>query len=206
MGGADSVLAAAQQAFDEGEYRWVAELLNRLVFAEPNNVMAKAQLAATYDQLGYQAESGPWRDVYLSGAYELRHGVQDTAILVENVAGLMQEVPIERILELVATLINGPEAEGVELTLNFNLTDRGRNYVLTLKNSVLNHRLAAIDPSANTTINLTHQLLLDILLKQVNARELLTTDALNIEGSGLDLIRFLALLQVPNASFAIAAP
>ena len=206
MGGADSVLAAAQQAFDEGDYRWVAELLNRLVFAEPNNVMAKAQLAATYDQLGYQAESGPWRDVYLSGAYELRHGVQDTAILVENVAGLMQEVPIERILELVATLINGPEAEGVELTLNFNLTDRGRNYVLTLKNSVLNHRLAAIDPSANTTINLTHQLLLDILLKQVNARELLTTDALNIEGSGLDLIRFLALLQVPNASFAIAAP
>ncbi len=206
MGGADSVLAAAQQAFDNGEYRWVAELLNHLVFAEPNNLFARAQLAAAYDQLGYQAESGSWRDVYLTGAYELRQGSQESAISASNVEGLMRAVPIERILDLVATMIDGPGAEGVELTLNFNLTDQGRNYVLTLKNSVLHHRLAPKDPSANTTINVTHELLLDILLKQVSARELLTTDALDVEGSSLDLFRFLALLQAPDSSFEIVAP
>jgi alkyl sulfatase BDS1-like metallo-beta-lactamase superfamily hydrolase len=79
-GGAEALLDKARAAYDEGEYRWAAELLNHLVFAQSDNASAKALLANTYDQLGYQAESGPWRDVYLAAAYELRHGVPDQMV------------------------------------------------------------------------------------------------------------------------------
>jgi alkyl sulfatase BDS1-like metallo-beta-lactamase superfamily hydrolase len=68
------VLAKAQASFDAGDYRWAATVLDHLVFAEPGNAAARELLARCYDQLGYRAESGPWRDVYLSGAFELRHG------------------------------------------------------------------------------------------------------------------------------------
>lgn len=79
MGGADAVLAAAQEAYDNGEYRWVAQLVNHVVFADPDNTDAKLLQAAALEQLGYQAESGPWRNFYLSGAEELRNGVDDSA-------------------------------------------------------------------------------------------------------------------------------
>lgn len=206
MGGSDAVGSAAQLAFDEGDYRWAAELLNHLVFADPANASARAQLAATYDQLGYQAESGPWRDVYLTGAYELRHGAPEVNMPVGNIMGLMQAVPIPRVLELIATMINGPEAEGVALTLNFNITDLDQNFVLKLENAVLHHRLAAQDPSATVTINVSHQMLLDILLKNVEVGDLFNSDRLHIDGSRLDLIKFLGLLQAPIANFEIVRP
>ena len=75
IGGAAKVLAAAQTAYDAGDYRWAATLLDHLVFAQPDDKAASELLARVYDQLGYRAESGPWRDFYLTGAQELRHGV-----------------------------------------------------------------------------------------------------------------------------------
>ena len=206
MGGSDAVLSAAQIAFDEGDYRWAAELLNHLVFAEPVNPSARAKLAATYDQLGYQAESGPWRDIYLTGAFELRHGAPEASMPVGNIMGLMQAVPIARVLELIATMINGPAAEDIALTLNFNITDLDQNFVLKLENAVLHHRLAPLDPSASVTINLSHQMLLDILLQKVRASDLISSDELNIDGSRLDLIKFLGLLQAPVSNFEIVRP
>ena len=90
MGGKDRVVEIARQSFAEGDYRWVAERLNHLVFAEPGNVEARALLANAYDQLGYQAESGPWRDVYLSAAYELRHGTPSEMVDIATMADLLQ--------------------------------------------------------------------------------------------------------------------
>jgi alkyl sulfatase BDS1-like metallo-beta-lactamase superfamily hydrolase len=88
-GGAEALLDKARAAYDEGEYRWAAELLNHLVFAQSDNASAKALLANTYDQLGYQAESGPWRDVYLAAAYELRHGVPDQMVDMATMTDVM---------------------------------------------------------------------------------------------------------------------
>ncbi len=79
MGGADALLAKAQESFDKGEYRWVAQVVNHLVFAEPDNEAARELQAQALEQLGYQAESGPWRNFYLTGAKELRDGVIDLA-------------------------------------------------------------------------------------------------------------------------------
>ena len=206
LGGSERVLAAADAAYAEGDYRWVAELLNHLVFAEPDNTRARALLADAYDQLGYQAESGPWRDVYLSGAYELRNGPPETPLPTGSVRSILRETPVERVMELLATMIDGPAAADSALVLNFNLTDLGKNFVLRLENAVLHHREQPLAEDASVTINISHEFLLDVMVGEVDLSGLLTTDELDIQGSRVDLVRFLSLLQLPDGTFAIVTP
>ena len=138
-GGATKLVENAQSAYDAGEYRWAAEVLNHLVFAEPDNADAKELLARAYDQLGYQAESGPWRDVYLTGAFELRHGGPDEGIDLASAMGMIKHAPLARFLDAMAARLNGPKAEGKEMIVNLVVTDIGVTHVLELKNSVLRH-------------------------------------------------------------------
>lgn len=93
-GGSNNVLLKAQKAFDEDNYRWAAELLNHLVSVEPKNIVARRLLARSYDQLGYQAESGPWRDVYLTGALELRQGTSNTNVNLAATKDLLLQTPV----------------------------------------------------------------------------------------------------------------
>jgi alkyl sulfatase BDS1-like metallo-beta-lactamase superfamily hydrolase len=206
MGGSEAVLTRAREDFENGDYRWVAELLNHLVFAEPDNREARELLASTYDQLGYQAESGPWRDVYLTGAYELRHGPPESGVGIANAADLLRETPVPRFLDLIAAMLNGPDAEGTDLVINFTFTDLGRNYVLTLENAVLHHREGAAAPGADATMELTHDMFIRMLLGQVKVREMLFSDEVNFEGSELDLLRFFSLLDEPDDLFDIVVP
>jgi alkyl sulfatase BDS1-like metallo-beta-lactamase superfamily hydrolase len=206
MGGSEAILLRAREDYDAGDYRWVAELLNHLVFAEPGNREARVLLAASYDQLGYQAESGPWRDVYLTAAYELRHGAPEEGVGISNAADLLRETPVPRFLDLIAAMINGPEAEGRELVINFTFTDLQQNYVLSLSNAVLHHRLAPPDTDANATIELTHGMFMKLILGQASARDIVFSDEVNFEGSELDLLRFFALLDRPDETFDIVVP
>jgi alkyl sulfatase BDS1-like metallo-beta-lactamase superfamily hydrolase len=206
MGGALRVLETAQQAFAQGEYRWVAQLLNHLVFAQPDNLDARALLARTYDQLGYQAESGPWRDVYLSGAYELRHGKAGRGRDLSAGRDLVKHAPRSNFLDAMAAQVNGPRAEGVEMTINLNFTDLGENYVLRLKNSVLHHYQGPADVSANATLNISHDLFLDLALGTADLTTLLFSDELSVSGSKLDLARFFSLQDKPEGVFSIVTP
>jgi alkyl sulfatase BDS1-like metallo-beta-lactamase superfamily hydrolase len=206
MGGAEPVLARAQEAFDKGEYRWVAQLLNHLVFAEPDNVQARALLAASYDQLGYQAESGPWRDVYLTGARELRHGVGGEGVSIASARDLLVQTPVERFFDTMAVMLNGPDAEGEEMTINITFTDLDETHVLALKNSVLHHHQGTAAPGANATIKLTHDLFIRMLIGQAGLRDTLFSDDLELEGSKLDALRFFALLEKPDGRFNIVTP
>lgn len=206
MGGAPVVLERAQGAFDKGEYRWVAELLNHLVFAEPDNSQARGLLAKTYDQLGYQAESGPWRDVYLSGAYELRHGKPEAGVSIASAEALLRQTPVARFFDTMAVMLNGPEAEGVDMTVNITFTDLDETHVLSLKNAVLHHHEGAADPAANATIILTHDLFIKMLTGQAGMRETLFSDELALDGSKIDALRFFALLQKPDDTFNIVTP
>ena len=161
MGGSEQVLKIAQSAFDAADYRWVAELLNHLVFAEPDNQRAKKLLASTYDQLGFQAEAGTWRDIYLTGASELRNGVPSTTINLANALELLQQTPVPRFFDAMATRINGPKADGLNMIVNIVFTDLDESYVLNLENAVLHHRQAPNSPDANATLTLTHTLFED---------------------------------------------
>jgi alkyl sulfatase BDS1-like metallo-beta-lactamase superfamily hydrolase len=206
LGGAQALQQLAISAYDSGEYRWAAELLNHAVFADPANVSAKALLAKTYDQLGYQAESGPWRDEYLTGALELRHGAPEEPLPTGLVRGLLAATPIERFLELIAATVDGPAASGKDLVINIQLTDTDRHFVVVVHNGVMRHRESPPGEAANATLRITRPMLIAILTKQVSFRELLTTEALEFEGSLIDMLSLLALLDPPDTTFPIVTP
>lgn len=206
MGGADRVLEQARRAADAGEYRWAATLLDHLVFAEPSNAVAKSMLADVYDQLGYQSESGPWRDVYLTGAYELRHGSQGSRLTVEATTGLLMHMPVARFFDSMATRLDGPAAAGKSTRINFVFTDIDETYVVWLQNSVLHHRAAAADPTADATVRLTREFLVRLATRQVGLREMIFSDDLDLDGSRLALLSFFSLLDSPDGDFPIVTP
>lgn len=206
-GGADNLLASAQKEFDKGDYRWVAELLNHLVFADPDNQQAKELLAKSYDQLGYQAESGPWRDVYLTGALELRQGSPKNALSkIDQAADLLMAMPVEQFFNTMAVMFKGPDAEGKRYTINVEFTDRNENYVLSVKNAVLHHRLGQPVADANASIQITHALFLKIIAGQAGIRDTIFSDDVSVEGSKLDLLGFFSLIEKPDETFNIVTP
>lgn len=206
MGGAEQLLAKARQSVDQGEYRWAATVLNHLVFAEPDLFEAKTLLAEVYDQLGYRAESGPWRDVYLSAGYELRHGPTGSAIDPIAAVALLSEMPLHHLFEAMATRVLPEKAEGTELKINFVFTDRGESFVLTVKNSVLNYRRAEPAGDADVTFRVTHELWLQLATGQAGIKDLVFSDDVSIEGSRLKLVSFFGLLDDPDGAFAIVTP
>ena len=206
MGGAAQVLQRGRAAFAAGEYRWAAMLLNHLVFAEPSNDEARELLAANYDQLGYQAEAGPWRDVYLSGAYELRHGTQGSATDPRNAKGLALQTPASHTLASMAVRLNGPKADGKRMTFNFIFEDVGESHVVELENAVLHHRQAEPVADADATVHITRDLLVRIGIGDASLKDVVMSDDLRVEGSRLKLLSFLSLLDRPDGRFAIVTP
>jgi alkyl sulfatase BDS1-like metallo-beta-lactamase superfamily hydrolase len=194
-------------AYDAGEYRSAATLLDHLVFAEPTNREAQDLLAATYDQLGYRAESGPWRDVYLTAAYELRHGAQGGAIDLKAAGELLRHLPVDRFFDAMATRLNGPKADGKKMKLNFVFTDLGETQVLTLDNSVLRHRRAdAPDPEASVTMRLTRDFLVRMVTGQAGLRDMIFSGEADVDGSRMDLLSFFSLLDRPDGGFEVVRP
>jgi alkyl sulfatase BDS1-like metallo-beta-lactamase superfamily hydrolase len=206
MGGAAEVRHKAGEAFERGEYRWAATLLDHLVFADPGDSEARELLAHTYDQLGYQAESGPWRDVYLSGAYELRHGVQGAAIGPQAARGLLRHVPLEQFFAAMATRLDGAEAEGKETTVNFVFTDVDETHVLWLENAVLHHARRDADPGAAATVRLTRDFFLRLATGEAGLRDMIFSDDLDVDGSRLELLSFFSLFERPDGRFPIVTP
>ena len=205
-GGAPALLQNAQASYDKADYRWAAELLNHLVFADPSNIQAKSLLAACYDQLGYQAESGPWRDVYLSAALELRHGPPDQGLNIAAMADLLRQTPVRRFFDSMAVRLNGPDAEGVTLSVNFVFTDLGESYLLDIGHAVLHHRPSKPDTPADATLKLTHEMFLSMLTGEAGLKDLLLSDQIELEGSMLDLGKFFSLLDKPDGRFNIVTP
>lgn len=192
--------------FDKGDYRWVAEVLNHLVFAEPDNAKAKALLARTYDQLGYQSESGVWRNVYLMGAYELRHGAPDRGVDIASFYEILKQTPLSRFFDSMAVRLDGPAAEGKRFVVNVIFKDMDECYVLTVENSVLRHRKSDPDPDASATLRLTHDLFLKMTIGKAGIRDTIFSDDLETSGSRIDLVRFFLLFDKPKGIFNIVTP
>ncbi|MBC8346469.1 MAG: MBL fold metallo-hydrolase [Candidatus Marinimicrobia bacterium] len=206
MGGESSLMTKAKVSYDDGEYRWVAEVLNHLVFANPNNKNARELLAKSYDQLGYQAEAGPWRDNYLSGAFELRHGSIEKGFDIADMAGIFKHTPVSEFFNSMAVRLNGPKAEGKKVIVNVIFSDINESYTLTIENAVLHHRQASPISSANATLKITHELFLRMVMKQVSIKETLFSDDLEVDGSVLDLVQFFGLFDNPTGKFNLVTP
>ncbi len=206
-GGPQALLEKAQASFDSGDYRWTAELLSHLVFDQPDNRAAKTLLAKTYDQMGYQAESAPWRDVYLSAAYELRHGAPDEPLVdLASLVGILEQTPVDKFFQTMSVRLDADKAQDVERRVAVIFTDLEQAYLLTIKNSVMHYQQAGDLSNADATLRLTRDLFTRMLVGDVGLRETLTSDAIEMEGSLVQLLRFFALFETPNSEFKIVTP
>jgi alkyl sulfatase BDS1-like metallo-beta-lactamase superfamily hydrolase len=157
FGGAEQAIAAARKAFEAGEYRWAAEVLNHVVFADPGNREARELQADTLEQMGYQAESASWRGHYLTGAQELRFGTPSIPIGGTATADTVRAMSLELLFNYLAMRINGPAAAGKRITLNLLFTDTGEEAVLELRSATLNHSLGRQAEGADATVRLARR-------------------------------------------------
>ena len=203
IGGADKAVSAAQAAHDKGDYRWVAELLNQVVFGDPSNKPAKELLAKTYDQMGYMSEAATWRNSYLTAAQELRNGPPSKGVSKAMLMQMLLQTPIERFLEAMAAGLNGPDAAGKDLKVNLVLTDLKESYVLWIENAVLHFKKAPPADDANATLTLTRDIFVKMIAGTAGVKDTLLSDDLKVGGSKIDLVRFFGLIDKAPGNFAI---
>lgn len=201
-GGADALLARARADFSAGEYRWVAEALNHLVFADPANVEAKTLLADTYDQLAYQAECGPWRNFYLSGATELRHGIREVSTPTAAQAGMVSSISADTFLDALAIRLNGPDAAGVAGTIHLYVDDEPST--LELSNGTLHNHPGATG-TAEATIRMTRAAL-DTMLMGGAMGEMVAAGEVSFDGDPTPIQALLTNLDDFEFWFPIVTP
>lgn len=206
MGGADAVLEKARAAFDAGEYRWVAEVVNHVVFAEPSNEAARTLQADALEQMGYQAESGSWRGHYLTGAQELRHGVPDIPFEGTASADSVAAMNLTLLFNYLGIRLNGPKAAERDMKLNLVFTDTGEKAVLELRNGALNHSLGRTDADADATVTLARPALDAVIMGKANLMEEAEQGTISIEPDTKPLADFVALLDTFTLWFNIVEP
>ena len=205
-GGADKAIAVAQNAFDKGDYRWTAELLNHVVFAQPDNKSAIKLLARTYDQMGYMAEAATWRNSYLTAAAELRNGPPKKGVDRTYMIDVLRQTPVERFLDALAASLNGPAAEDKDLKINLVISDTRESFVLWIENAVLHHKRAAPAANADATLTLTKEIFVKMLTGIAGVKDTLLSDDLKLSGNRIDLVRFFRLFEKAPGNFAIVTP
>ena len=205
IGGFDVALRKAKADFANGEYRWVAEIANHLVFADPANDEARQLAADAYEQLGYLSEAATWRNSYLFAAHELRNGVAQMAsrgVAPDALAAL----PLDTFFDLLAVRLNGLKAVGKTAVLNWVFTDTKQVYVLNLENCALTHRSGQRAAHADATLTLTRHTLNAIMLTQTTFPEAVGAKKITIEGNPAKLLELLTLFDTFSPAFAIVEP
>jgi alkyl sulfatase BDS1-like metallo-beta-lactamase superfamily hydrolase len=206
MGGVDAVVENAQAYYDKGEYRWVAQVVNHAVFADPTHQGAKNLVADALEQMGYQAESGPWRNFYLTGAKELREGVAELPTANTASADTIQAMTLDLFFDYLAMRLNGPKADGKEIVLNFDITDTKEKYMIEMVHGVLNHTPDYQADDAAATITLTRDALNQIVLKQTTLDKAIEAGDVKIDGSKAKLNEMLSYLDSFEFWFNIVTP
>jgi alkyl sulfatase BDS1-like metallo-beta-lactamase superfamily hydrolase len=205
MGGAEKVLEKARGSFREGDYRWVAEIVNRVVFAEPDNREARELQADALEQLGYGAENASWRNFFLIGAKELREGISGTPTATAP-PDVLARLTVSQLLDAMAIRLNGPRAAEHHLRIDWNVTSPDERHAITVRNGVLRHRPGAHDPPAEAALVVEREALNQLLLKAAEIGELAESGRLRVEGDGVKLGELLGLLDEPDPGFAIVTP
>ncbi|OBH36003.1 alkyl sulfatase [Mycobacterium intracellulare] len=201
MGGIDRVLDLAQKAFESGDFRWAATLLDHAVFTDSAHADARALYSDTLEQLAYGAENATWRNFFLSGAMELRDGNVGTATTTTSESMLSQLTP-EQIFDGLSIRVNGPRGWDLDVAIDVTLADTAVNYRLALRNGVLVHRKAAPDPAtASVTVKLAGKIRLLSL-----ATGDFASPGLELSGDRGALQALLDVLDGPDPSFNIVTP
>jgi alkyl sulfatase BDS1-like metallo-beta-lactamase superfamily hydrolase len=201
MGGTDRVVKLARTAFDSGDFRWAATLLDHAVFSDSSHAAAQELYADTLEQLAYGAENATWRNFFLSGAVELRDGNAARAAQTAPLS-LLSRLSPEQIFDTLAISVNGPRSWDLRIALDIGFTASDANYRLTLRNGVLVHRSVPADPAtADVTVKLDNiSRLLAVAFGD------LASPGLDISGDYAALQAFVGALDRPDPAFTIMTP
>ncbi len=205
MGGADAILEKAKRDFDNGEYRWTAMVLKHVVFADPNNTSAKNLLADSFEQMGYQAESGPWRSVYLQGAYELRNGVPSAGGTDVASPDTISAMPPEMMFDYLGVRLNGPKAAGKNIKLNVTFDDLKKDYTLYVANGVLNYEPGKI-PNADASLTLSKDTMNQIQMGKLKLNDGIDQNKVKLDGNRQPVEDFVGMLDTFPFWFNIVTP
>ena len=207
MGGAAAVIAKARTDFAKGEFRWVAQVMKEVVFAEPANKEARALCADALEQMGYQAESATWRNAFLYGAQELRHGVFQVAARVVASADTLAGLTTDVFFDALEIRLDPVKAAGQAFVLNWRFTDRDEEMTLTLKHCTLTHRMGEQAGAPSASVTTTRATLDALVLRKTTAPEALQSGALQIEGDPSKFAQLFGMLDQPGSMmFDILTP
>jgi alkyl sulfatase BDS1-like metallo-beta-lactamase superfamily hydrolase len=206
MGGADAILARAARDFAKGEFRFVAQALGHLVFAEPDNQAVRALLADTFEQLGYAAESATWRNAYLFGAQELRQGMPKTPPRPPMPRETLAALRTAQLWDVFGVRLNGPKAEGKHIVLNWSFTDTSERFILTLENCALTYIEGAQAAEADASFTLARATLDEVIAKQTSFPEAVANGKVTFTGNATRLAELMALMDEFPRMFEIVEP
>jgi alkyl sulfatase BDS1-like metallo-beta-lactamase superfamily hydrolase len=205
MGGAEAVISVPQEAYDSGDYRWGAELLNHLVLSDPTNMSARALQADTLTQLGYQAESGSWRNFYLAAAQELRDGIKPVYAAQAD-PNIARSLTMDLVFDLMGVRLNPEKAKGAHLAFNFEFPDTGETYLLELKNSVLNHTPGARSEDANLSMVMDRTTWNKLMLEEASFARLALTGEIQVDGNPLAFRKLMKMMDEFDIWFPLGSP
>jgi len=205
IGGEAAVVALGRKAFADGDYRWVVELVNKAVFANPNNAEARALQADALEQLGYQTESATWRNAYLMGALELRSGPKAMGASSsgpDTVRGMTNEL----LFDFIALRLNHEKTDGMKAAISMVFSDSNEVWALELSNSVLNSSRGRVLKNPDVTITLTRPAFLAMLLQGKKLPELVQAGMVKVEGNPQSFGAVVANIMNFDPVFNIVTP
>src|ERR1700756_1543799 len=201
MGGIDRVVELAQAAFDSGDFRWAATLLDHAVFTDSDHAAARALYADTLEQLAYGAENATWRNFFMSGATELRDGNFGTAVTATSIS-MLNQLTAEQLFDGFALRVDGPRSWDLNIAIDISFADLATNYRLTLRNGVLVYRKVTAEPAtADVVVKLDSKFRLLLVVAGD-----FTSPGLDISGDQTALQAFLGVLDEPDQNFNIVTP
>ncbi len=206
MGGAEAAIARAREDFAKGEYRWVADAMSQVVFAEPDNRAARELGADALEQLGYQAESATWRNAYLQGARELRVGMSAPTAPTRAGADIVRSLSLDLFFDFLGVRLNGDKAEGKSAVVNWEFPDTGERYALTLQNCALTYLAGRHAPEPDCTVTLDRATLNRVILRELALPEALAQGLIKITGEAIKVAELFGLLDDFSMGFEVVEP
>ena len=209
MGGAEKALAIGEKAFDAGDYRWAATVFNHLVFADPADDAARKWLASTYEQLGFQAEAGTWRNIYLVGARELREGNNVKNSISTANARVLSGIPAVDLFDAMATRFNPAKMQGDGGIIRFWFPDRKEAVTIDLGKSVMFPRdevYAVTAEGSDTQITISRALFTKLLMREANAPELIRDKEMTVSGNAALMAAMFGAFDEVDPQFDIVTP
>ena len=204
-GGADTLLAKARTAFEAGDYRWVAELVNHLVFADPDNAEARELQADALEQMGYQAESGPWRAFYLTGAQELRFRRPPSATPRQAALAQLPRLPGDYLLDALSVRLNGPKVGANALKLGVRFSDTDERFLVEVENAVMRHHAGRMASGA-PMVTLARAVLVQLISGEKTLSAALEEGTVNVDGDPTSFDALLSWLDRFDFWFEIIEP